>query len=225
MSARAGWLMTGCLVAVFGGLRRRRGRAKRAGAARARSSNCRRSRTCRRRANGRCSAPTRRPAAIVVAPEAPPPIVESASLPFELTGIALGDDVRIAILHNKTTNEELRAARGRQARRLEARAGGRPLHPVARRRPARAGLAGQQCQAARYRGTAGRRRRGKYRRRDAGRRGRPGGGAERAAGGAGAGSAADAAAGRPPSPPPAGAAARRHLGCGRSRDGSCAAIN
>lgn len=56
--------------------------------------------------------PTRRPPAVEVAPEAPPPITESVSLPFELTGIALGDDVRIAILHNKTTNEEVRLREG-----------------------------------------------------------------------------------------------------------------
>lgn len=56
--------------------------------------------------------PSRRPPQIVVASEAPPPITEAAALPFELTGIALGDDIRIAILHNKTTNEELRLREG-----------------------------------------------------------------------------------------------------------------
>lgn len=56
--------------------------------------------------------PTRRPPAVVAAPEAPPPIVESASLPFDLTGIALGGDAPIAILHNKTTNEEVRLRQG-----------------------------------------------------------------------------------------------------------------
>lgn len=56
--------------------------------------------------------PTRRPPQVVVEPEAPPPIVESVALPFELTGIALGDDVRLAILHNKTTNDEVRLREG-----------------------------------------------------------------------------------------------------------------
>lgn len=56
--------------------------------------------------------PTRRPPTIVAAPDAPPPITEAVALPFELTGIARGDDVRIAILHNKTTNEELRVREG-----------------------------------------------------------------------------------------------------------------
>lgn len=56
--------------------------------------------------------PARRPPAVVAAPEGPMPITESASLPFELTGIALGGDERIAILHNKTTNEELRLREG-----------------------------------------------------------------------------------------------------------------
>jgi len=56
--------------------------------------------------------PTRRPPQIVAEPEAPPPIVESVALPFELTGIALGDDVRLAILHNKTTNDEARLREG-----------------------------------------------------------------------------------------------------------------
>ena len=56
--------------------------------------------------------PTRRPPEIAAEPEAAPPITESVSLPFELTGIALGDEIRIAILHNKTTNEELRVREG-----------------------------------------------------------------------------------------------------------------
>lgn len=56
--------------------------------------------------------PTRRPPQIVAEPEAPPPIVESVALPFELTGIARGDDVRLAILHNKTTNDEVRLRQG-----------------------------------------------------------------------------------------------------------------
>lgn len=56
--------------------------------------------------------PTRRPLQIVAEPEAPPLIVESVALPFELTGIALGDDVRLAILHNKTTNDEVRLREG-----------------------------------------------------------------------------------------------------------------
>jgi hypothetical protein len=56
--------------------------------------------------------PSRRPPEIVVAPDAPTPITEAASLPYDLTGIARGDDVRIAILHNKTTNEELRLREG-----------------------------------------------------------------------------------------------------------------
>lgn len=54
----------------------------------------------------------RRRPAVVVAPDAPPPITESVALPFELTGIVLGDDVRIAIFHNKTTNEEVRLREG-----------------------------------------------------------------------------------------------------------------
>jgi hypothetical protein len=33
-------------------------------------------------------------------------------LPFDLTGIALGGDTPIAILHNKTTNEEVRLRQG-----------------------------------------------------------------------------------------------------------------
>ncbi len=56
--------------------------------------------------------PTRKPPAVIAAPEAPPPIVESVSLPFDLTGIALGGDAPIAILHNKTTNEEVRLRQG-----------------------------------------------------------------------------------------------------------------
>lgn len=54
----------------------------------------------------------RRPPSIMAARSAPPPIVESVALPFELTGIAVGDDLRIAILRNKTTNEELRLRQG-----------------------------------------------------------------------------------------------------------------
>jgi general secretion pathway protein N len=55
---------------------------------------------------------TRRPPAVVVEPDAPPPITESVALPFELTGVALGDEVRVAILHNKNTNQVVRLREG-----------------------------------------------------------------------------------------------------------------
>jgi general secretion pathway protein N len=54
----------------------------------------------------------RRPPSVQVEPEALPPIVESASLPFNLTGVALGPDIRVAILRNKDTNEEVRLREG-----------------------------------------------------------------------------------------------------------------
>lgn len=56
--------------------------------------------------------PNRRPPAAEAETEAPPPIVESSSLPFELTGVALGSDVRVAILRNKSSNEEARLKEG-----------------------------------------------------------------------------------------------------------------
>ena len=56
--------------------------------------------------------PNRRPPAAEAETEAPPPIVESSSLQFELTGVALGSDVRVAILRNKSSNEEVRLKEG-----------------------------------------------------------------------------------------------------------------
>ena len=111
MNARAGWLMAGCAAAVLGAF---------AGVAAAQNAPAPAAREFELPPLENLQAtrerplfnPTRRPPSIVVAPGAPPPIVESVSLPFELTGIALGDDVRIAILHNKTTNEELRLRQG-----------------------------------------------------------------------------------------------------------------
>jgi len=56
--------------------------------------------------------PNRRPPAAEAETETPPPIVESSSLQFELTGVALGSDVRVAILRNKSSNEEVRLKEG-----------------------------------------------------------------------------------------------------------------
>ncbi|HVZ52875.1 MAG TPA: hypothetical protein VG986_12970 [Pseudolabrys sp.] len=111
MSARAVWLMAGCAAAVLGGLAGAAFAqdAPGAGARRFELPPIENLQATRERP---LFTPTRRPPAIVVAPEAPPPIVESVALPFELTGIAVGEDVRIAILHNKTTNEELRLRQG-----------------------------------------------------------------------------------------------------------------
>lgn len=56
--------------------------------------------------------PNRRPPAAEPENDAPPPIVESSALPFELTGVALGPDVRVAILRNKGSNDEARLKEG-----------------------------------------------------------------------------------------------------------------
>jgi hypothetical protein len=56
--------------------------------------------------------PNRRPPAAEPENDAPPPIVESSALPFELTGVAVGPDVRVAILRNKGSNEEARLKEG-----------------------------------------------------------------------------------------------------------------
>jgi len=109
MSARGLWLTTG-VVAALGGLSA--ALAQNAPAARARHFEMPPLESLQATRERPLFSPTRKPPSVVVQPEAPPPIVESASLPFELTGIAVGDDVRIAILHNKTTNEELRLRQG-----------------------------------------------------------------------------------------------------------------
>lgn len=58
--------------------------------------------------------PTRRPPRMPVRPPPPPLIVESVSLPFELTGIARGDGTDIAIVHNKSTDKEARVQVGQR---------------------------------------------------------------------------------------------------------------
>jgi general secretion pathway protein N len=52
--------------------------------------------------------PTRRRPDIKVEAAAPAPVVEDKSLPFQLTGIVLGQDVRVAILRQNGQPEELR---------------------------------------------------------------------------------------------------------------------
>lgn len=111
MSARRRWLMAGCMAAAFGCLADI-GAAQNGPAPAARQFELPPLENLQATRERPLFSPTRRPPAVVVQPETPPPIVESVSLPFELTGIALGDDVRIAILHNKTTNEELRLREG-----------------------------------------------------------------------------------------------------------------
>lgn len=53
-------------------------------------------------------APTRRPPEVKVEVAAPEPIVEDKSLPFQLTGIVVGPDVRFAILRQNGQPDELR---------------------------------------------------------------------------------------------------------------------
>jgi hypothetical protein len=111
MSARAPWLIAGCMAAAFGCLAGTSA-AQDASPPAARPFELPPLESLQATRERPLFNPTRRPPTAVVEPDAPPPIVESVALPFELTGIAVGDDVRIAILHNKTTNEELRLRQG-----------------------------------------------------------------------------------------------------------------
>ncbi len=52
--------------------------------------------------------PGRRPPSVKVEPNAPAPITEDETLPFQLTGTVLGPDYRVAILRQNGTPEELR---------------------------------------------------------------------------------------------------------------------
>jgi len=111
MNARALWLMAGCVAAAFGCLAGA-GAAQNAPERQAREFEVPPLESLEATRERPLFNPSRKPPQAAAEPEAPPPIVESVALPFELTGIALGDDVRIAILHNKTTNEELRLRQG-----------------------------------------------------------------------------------------------------------------
>ena len=61
--------------------------------------------------------PGRRPpevAATPDVPDAPPPVQEAASLPFELTGTVIGAELKVAILRDRQTQEEVRLREGEE---------------------------------------------------------------------------------------------------------------
>jgi general secretion pathway protein N len=55
---------------------------------------------------------TRRPPEPVEEPEAPAQITEGGTMPFELVGVVIGDEVNAAIFRNTESKEETRVARG-----------------------------------------------------------------------------------------------------------------
>jgi hypothetical protein len=62
--------------------------------------------------------PSRRPPDVPAPPEetsdAPPPVQEAASLPFELTGTVIGSEIKVAILRDRQTQEEVRLREGEE---------------------------------------------------------------------------------------------------------------
>ena len=62
--------------------------------------------------------PSRRPPDAPAPPEetsdAPPPVQEAASLPFELTGTVIGSEIKVAILRDRQTQEEVRLREGEE---------------------------------------------------------------------------------------------------------------
>lgn len=60
-------------------------------------------------------APSRRPAPVAAAPRPAGKALPPIQMPYELTGIVSSDEVRLALLHDKTTSEDVKVAPGEVA--------------------------------------------------------------------------------------------------------------